>query len=236
MSMPKFFCVENTVGYKVYLNTLYNGTNVLWPQDHVDARGMTIKFTNDSEKTVTYRKWNGRDYKQISWIFTGSSIVMRLNAMTITCPVIEVSDISLLPYNTCSVMPMNKVFVDEVDRVQYEKPDIYTRDPNSSEYMSSSVPVSSAITTPVRNIFVSTCHGDVCSTNATPAKKGLPTHVSNIVLDAAISKNEICPISNEPITRANATVTSCGHVFCKDSINEWFKIKNECPVCKQACL
>jgi hypothetical protein len=86
-------------------------------------------------------------------------------------------------------------------------------------------------------MFVSSCVGGVCSTRPSkPAKKGLPAHVANIVLGDAISKNEVCPISSEAITRENASVTSCGHVFCKDSLETWFNIKDECPVCKQTCL
>jgi len=193
--MPKFFCVENSGYYKVYMNSIYKSSatldreiSVVWPQENIDARTMKIKLRNDQDKTTTYRKWNGKDYMMMSWSFTGSSIDMSLNYrhITITCPVIQVSDRSILPFNTCSIKPSRETFHEEEDR----------------------------------------------SNN----RKGLPQHVANIVLADAISKNEICPISSEPITKDTGTVTSCGHVFCKDSIDQWLSIKNECPVCKQTCL
>ena len=249
MSFPKFFCVENSSYYKVYMNTIYKSAatlerdvSVLWPQQNIVARTMTIKMRNDQEKTTTYRKWNGQEYKMISWSFTGSSIDMTLNErdITITCPVVQVSDKSLLPFSCCSVIPSREIFQDEEDHSNYEKANLFDRDPNSREYIpvvpqrrgvtyfsSATVPVA---TVPVATVPVATVPVPVA------VRKGLPQHVANIVLADAISKNEICPISSEPITKETGTVTSCGHVFCKDSIDHWLSIKNECPVCKQVCL
>ena len=239
MSLPKFFCVDFAGSYKVYLNTLYKGENVIWPQKNIVSRTMTLKLRDDSNKTVSYRKWNGNEYKYISWSFTGSSIDMTLNdrQITVTCPVVQVSDSSLLPFNTCFTMPSREVFMDTMDYSNYEKADIYERDPNSPEYNTPRVaPVTVApVEQPVNHAFVSTCYGGACST-AKPTKKGLPAHVAKLILADSISKNEDCPISCEAITMANGSVTSCGHVFCKSSLDEWFKIKDECPMCKQKCL
>ena len=212
--------------YKIYMNSIYKSdvtlnteVSVVWPQENISARTMTIKMRNDREKTTTSRKWNGQEYTMISWSFTGSSIDMTLNdrRITINCPVIQVSDKHLLPFNSCSVIPSRDTFHDEEDRSNYEKADIYERDPNSAEY---TVPRATFTATAVTSVPI----------------KGLPQHVANIVLADAISKNEVCPISSDPITMENGSVTSCGHVFCKNSINQWFSIKNECPVCKQKCV
>ena len=243
MSFPKFFCVEHSTRYKIYMNSIYKSPatvnteiSVLWPQENISARTMTIKMRNDREKSTTYRKWNGQEYKMISWSFTGSSIDMTLNdrQISITCPVIDVSDKSLLPFNCCSIVPSRDTFVDEEDRSNYEKAEIYDRDPNSPEYIT---PI------PQRVVFTYTAVAPAPSAPSAPeapsllpTRKGLPQHVANIVLADAISKNEICPISSEDITKENGSVTYCGHVFCKESIDEWLSIKNECPVCKQSCL
>jgi hypothetical protein len=238
MAMPKFFCVENLGYYKIYMNTIYKSSatldrevSVIWPQENIVARTMTIKMRSDQDKSTTYRKWNGKDYIMMSWSFTGSSIDMSLNdrQITIVCPVIQVSDRSMLPFNTCSVKPSREVFQDEDDRSIYERADIFERDPNSPEYI---IPFPQTRTTYSTRVSVAT--PSVAS--PVPSKKGLPPHVANIVLADSISKNEICPISSEPITKDTATVTSCGHVFCKSSIDQWLSIKNECPVCKQTCL
>jgi hypothetical protein len=241
MSLPKFFCVENGMRYKVYMNSIYKNAvtldtevSVVWPQENISARTMTIKMRNDREKTTTSRKWNGQEYKMISWSFTGSSIDMTLNDrhITINCPVIQVSDKNILPFNSCSIIPSRDTFQDEEDRSNYEKPDIYERDPNSPEY---TVPI------PLRVVFTAAAvPAAVPATVAAPAKtrKGLPQHVANIVLADAISKNEVCPISSEDITMENGSVTSCGHVFCKSSIDKWLSSsasKGACPVCKQIC-
>lgn len=251
-SFPKFFCVERGSYYKVYMNSIYKSSStldravsVLWPQENISARTMTIKMRNDSEKNTTYRKWNGQEYKMISWSFTGSSIDMSLNdrEISIACPVIQVSDNELLPFNSCFIQPSREVFQDEEDRSVYEKADIFDRDPNSPEfitpisrrgvtYFSSTRQAPSAAPSEVPSAAPSAAPSEVPSI----VHKGLPSHVANIVLADSISKNEICPISSETITKENATVTSCGHVFCKDSLNAWLSIKNECPVCKQACL
>lgn len=235
MFLPKFFCVDFAGSYKVYLNTLYKGENIIWPQKNIVCRTMTMKLRNDPTKTVSYRKWNGSEYKYISWCFTGSSIDMTLNdrQITIVCPIVQVSDSSLLPFNTCSTTPSREVFVDSVDYSNYEKADVYERDPNSPEYNTPRPQPQLVAAAQENHAFVSTCYGGACSVK--PLKKGLPAHVAKLILADSISKNEDCPISCEKITLANGSVTSCGHVFCKASLDEWFKIKDECPMCKQKC-
>uniref|UniRef100_A0A6C0DJJ2 RING-type domain-containing protein n=1 Tax=viral metagenome TaxID=1070528 RepID=A0A6C0DJJ2_9ZZZZ len=216
-SLPKFFCVESMSKYRVYLNTLYRDLNILWPQENIVAGEMSIKLRTDIEKTVSYRKWNGRECKPLSWSFTGSSINMRLNDrhISIVCPIISVSDPGILPYNSCSIKPSSMIFTDILDTSNYETAVLYERDPNSSEYL-----------TPLTRIE---------KVKEVVSRKGLPQHVADIVLANAISKNEICPISNDPITNEDGCVTSCGHVFSKSSLDHWLSIKNECPVCKQVC-
>lgn len=253
MSFPKFFCVEHSRHFKIYMNSIYKcastldrAVSVVWPQENISARTMTLKLRNDREKTTTYRKWNGQEYKMISWSFSGSSIEMTLNdrQISIVCPVIQVSDKNLLPFNSCSITPSRETFVDEEDRSTYEKADVYDRDPNSSEFIAPFTHSVVPVAIPVAPVVPMATPVPVATPMATPMpvavpsnnRKGLPQHVANIVLADAISKNEICPISSEPITKETGTVTSCGHVFCKDSIDQWLSIKNECPVCKQTCL
>jgi len=259
--MPKFFCVENSGWYKVYMNSIYKSSltlgrevSVIWPQENIVARALTIKLRNDQDKSITYRKWNGKDYIKMSWSFTGSSIDMSLNDrnITITCPLIQVSDRSMLPFNSCSIKPSREVFQEEHDRSNYERADIYERDPNSPEYItpfperyftsqnvSRASPVPVPVAVPVASPVASPVAVPVASPIPVAVKKGLPPHVANIVLADAISKNEICPISSETITRENGSVTSCGHVFCKESIDRWLSTRDSkgmCPVCKQVCL
>jgi hypothetical protein len=238
MELPLFFCVENESRFKVYMNTRYKSeatsnkeTCVLWPQDNIVARTMTLKLRDSKEKTTICRKWNVHEYEKIKWSFTGASIDMSLNdrgGMIIICPVVKVSDRHLLPFNCCSIVPSNTVFKDERDTSYYGKSGLYTKEPNSREYLT---PIPPRV-----NFTYTAVSSNPVLAPVKAVRKSLPAHVANIVLSDAISKNEVCPISSEPITKETGTVTSCGHVFCKESIDQWLSIKNECPVCKQSCV
>jgi hypothetical protein len=60
----------------------------------------------------------------------------------------------------------------------------------------------------------------------------LPKHVQQILLRDAQATKQTCPISLEPITTSNGSVTSCGHVFTKSALHEWKKTRNTCPECR----
>lgn len=49
-----------------------------------------------------------------------------------------------------------------------------------------------------------------------------------------LKQNRECSISFETMTYFNSTLTSCGHLFFNDSLNDWYKIKplKECPICR----
>lgn len=68
-----------------------------------------------------------------------------------------------------------------------------------------------------------------------PTIPSFPAFVVNLLLEEAISKKQDCPITMEPITKESAAVTSCYHIFDRDSITSWLKSNKTCPVCKQTC-
>lgn len=61
----------------------------------------------------------------------------------------------------------------------------------------------------------------------------LPAHVIEALLrDAKVGK-ESCPISMTSYSECESlTLTSCFHIFETKSIEEWFKTKTNCPVCR----
>lgn len=63
----------------------------------------------------------------------------------------------------------------------------------------------------------------------------LPVHIQAIVLERAESERKTCSISMEPIRKHTSTVTSCGHVFQKEAIQEWLSSHRTCPECRQIC-
>ena len=62
----------------------------------------------------------------------------------------------------------------------------------------------------------------------------LPTHVFEALLrDAKVGK-ECCPISMTSYSECEAlSITSCFHIFEKNSIEQWFNTKTSCPVCRK---
>lgn len=56
----------------------------------------------------------------------------------------------------------------------------------------------------------------------------MPTHVKIRLIEHAVEHGELCPISFEPLTRENTTVTECGHLFSKGSLEE----QTKCPTCR----
>lgn len=65
----------------------------------------------------------------------------------------------------------------------------------------------------------------------TPAP--LPKHVADLVIRDAEARGATCPITMEPIKAADATVTSCGHVFQAAALKHWLSTNATCPECRQ---
>jgi hypothetical protein len=67
-------------------------------------------------------------------------------------------------------------------------------------------------------------------------KESIPAFVRNVLIADAVAKATTCPITMEPLTAANAAVTTCFHLFQKEAIGTWLRDHSSCPVCKQAAL
>ena len=59
--------------------------------------------------------------------------------------------------------------------------------------------------------------------------------IINAIKELYINKKEMCPITYEPLKIETTSITSCYHLFNKDAIENWFKTKNTCPVCREKC-
>ena len=53
------------------------------------------------------------------------------------------------------------------------------------------------------------------------------------LINHAISEQMTCPISMNIINKDSACVTSCQHIFERESIQHWLSDHNNCPVCRQ---
>ena len=68
-------------------------------------------------------------------------------------------------------------------------------------------------------------------TPQTPAS-AYPAHIIDAVLEHAEATKKTCPITMEPIEKATATVTACGHIFQKAALTQWLKTHQTCPECR----
>ena len=231
-NLTQFFCVPFGSQYKLFLNTIYDSTDVLWPIENIIPREQLIRMLHTfSSKSTIIRAWNGYNCDTISWDYTGSNmkIYIQSKGISIVCPIISISsaDRDKLPFNSCSFRASSEKFLDEYDLTSYAVAKVYYQDP----YSRSTQPTQPTQPTLPAQLTVS-------AKPTLPTKSALPAHITKLVLADSISKNECCPISCETITYENSSVTSCGHVFTTPSIKRWLSLassKGQCPVCKQAC-
>jgi hypothetical protein len=67
------------------------------------------------------------------------------------------------------------------------------------------------------------------------ATRAIPTRIARMIATDAVEREEVCPITMETITMETCAVTSCFHVFERDSLAMWHTVHKTCPVCKQGC-
>jgi hypothetical protein len=64
----------------------------------------------------------------------------------------------------------------------------------------------------------------------------IPKRVAQIILEDAVNKGEVCPITMDDISIDTSKITSCYHVFDGTALSTWLTRKAECPVCKETCV
>ena len=71
---------------------------------------------------------------------------------------------------------------------------------------------------------------------AAPIVRPITLHSFTIqaLINHAIAENMTCPISMNAINKETACVTTCQHIFERDSIQQWLTDHTNCPVCRQS--
>jgi len=64
----------------------------------------------------------------------------------------------------------------------------------------------------------------------------IPKRIAQIILEDAVNKGEVCPITMDDINISTSKITSCFHIFDGPALDTWLSNKAECPVCKEACI
>jgi len=228
--LPEYFAVEQSGGYNVFQNTVYQSlrthnmpASVLWPIVNAEFRTMRYFIHEKTKKATLTRKWNGSGYYPCKWCHNGIEIEMvKGNGSMIIIPVITITDTEtgILPYNNRVIQPRTVTPGVHVRNGIDIKARFFTTDPLDS--VSPNETTRAATVVSKENVIYMT----------------MPPHVKKLIIADAIRNKESCPISCDEITHENATVTSCGHVFITNEIKRWLSIESSnslCPVCKQNC-
>ncbi|MEK9727328.1 MAG: ankyrin repeat domain-containing protein [Candidatus Margulisiibacteriota bacterium] len=74
----------------------------------------------------------------------------------------------------------------------------------------------------------------IISKSATHIQRFVRGQLTRIKLNALIRQNFKCPITQDNILLINATLTKCGHIFDRTSLNTWIKGRPSvaCPSCR----
>ena len=227
MSLPKFFSIYKSHGFKFYKNSImfpssnsYNPVNVVTPLINTSSR-MVSKYTSTQNELdgVLSRETLTRMYS-FKYKFTGVEVSIMLDGSNLIVPGISFleCDHSILPRGSPVIIP-------PTDQVH---PQARAR---SRFYLDADL------------VFLDTENNlqPIVSPQSLPepiTRSTLyPAHIINIIIADSIQRNECCVITSDIISHENACITSCGHVFTRSGLTEWFASSSNhiCPICRQEC-
>lgn len=70
-------------------------------------------------------------------------------------------------------------------------------------------------------------------TNSEESPQKIPIHILRIFIESSIKNKDICPITLEPIVMGKIAMTSCGHLFDKESLLTFLETSSICPQCRR---
>jgi len=216
MRFTKLFAIHSRNGLCLYSSCVYKvdaeiEINILSKEDLYEAIMMTsYKSSQELYSSIT-RKWYGGNTVRVQWSFLGNELQIK---DSISRTIIY---IPILTFINCKhdILPTGSSDLTVKDTTIvprqkhiYEQPQVFSYDPFES-----------------------------CSSSEYIPKKKLPSYIKQMLKEYSIKKRDICSISDIPITM-DSEVTSCGHVFHKESIQQWLSMpssNNSCPICRERC-
>jgi len=67
---------------------------------------------------------------------------------------------------------------------------------------------------------------------APPTQLKIPSHIVRVFVESAIQKKEVCPITLDTLVMGNLAMTSCVHLFSRESLASCLSSSNICPSCR----
>lgn len=166
-------------------------------------------------RTVTLYKPRASKHTHVDvgiW-FTGTWLCRRTsNRLQASIPILGVSDPGEFPFKGNIGIYRNQVF-------------IHWSDDYSPDYVREII----------HNRKIYTSLHAVEDQEIKPVISEMPRYVAELLIKDAVKREELCPITMEPITLETTAITSCFHMFERNGIQTWLLTKSECPVCKKAC-
>ncbi len=217
MRIPKLFALHSRGGFCLYTSCVYKVNaeteiNILSKEDLYEAIMITsYKSSQEIFSSIT-RKWYGGNTICVQWSFLGNELKIKhsTSGTTLYIPIIT--------FINCKhdILPAGSshLTVKDISTVpkqnhMYESPEIFSSDPFETSSSREYVP-----------------------------KKALPIYIKQMLKEYSIKKGDTCSISETNITM-DSEVTSCGHVFEKESIQRWLSMpssNNSCPICREQCV
>jgi len=211
---PKYIALKRSKGFKVYENTVVReeGFTV---NDLTRGHDMTIIYvtklkSHESVVNTTLVMSHKRpEPYTCTWTHSGIDLNIRVGSQT------DLVQVPVLNFNgeMSDILPHAAEYL------------VYTNPKYVDEFVRPKYPEA-----PVTNLTIPVA----------PVVKEvtIPRHVKILIVADALRRNEMCSVMLEPITKENAAVTNCGHVFSLTGINTWLsssQSKGLCPMCKQCC-
>lgn len=230
-NLPGTFAIRvgNEYSYRLYTNKLYNNINILTPvQNHLIENKYTFPITRNNNR-VSLRKWYGVEITECDWTYTGIEFSVRnINSgdrFRVPLVFFIVNMPTLLPIESEILTNMGGETRSISSASLYTPALTYLYDPFAGPPAPARAPAPAPARAPA-------------SDGSLSAMVSYPAHIKRIIIEDAIRKKETCAISCDEITQENAGVTSCGHVFLKESVARWLEQRSSerrCPICKQKC-
>jgi len=211
---PKYIALKRSKGFKVYQNTVVREAGFT-VNDLTRGHDMTIIYVTKLKShecvvnTTLVMSHKRPEPYTCTWTHCGIDLNIRVGSQT------DLVQVPVLNFNgqMSDILPHAAEYL------------VYTNPKYVDEFARPKYPEA-----PVTNLTIPVA----------PVVKEvtIPRHVKILVVADALRRNEMCSVMLEPITKENAAVTNCGHVFSLTGINTWLsssQSKGLCPMCKQCC-